>query len=324
MPRPPAPPPCTRRPRSRYLPGGKPARAYPLAHIAEGAAILAALDRHGLLTNGQVRDLLFADGPNRDGSPRGPAYARKLANLSLRRLWEGGLVRRQSAILTSARTGGPYLHFYNVLTPAGARAVAESFAASGDGPPRWSRSIYDLGPQQIDHSLLINDVYIRAHRAAARAGLALADWRDDRQLMAQQREGRAHFVTVPDGFFALAGHGHFLEVDRGTETLAGRGRPDKAWARKIAGYGRYLTRLIAGDPPFAASAAPIVLTVTLSARRLEGLLTTTRQAGGGGRYWFATAADLLLDDDPDAFWGPVWHVPNDQEPRSLRERLARP
>ncbi len=142
--------------------------------------------------------------------------------------------------------------------------------------------------------------------------------------MAQQRAGRAHFVTVPDGFFALAGHGHFLELDRGTETLAGRGRPDKAWARKIAGYGRYLTRLIAEDPPFAASAAPIVLTVTLSARRLEGLLETTRRAGGGGRYWFATAADLLLGDEPDAFWGAAWRGSNDPQPRSLRERLARP
>lgn len=305
------------------MPGGKPARAYPLTHIAEGAAILAALDRHGLLTNGQVRDLLFIDGPNRDGTPRGPAYARKLANLSLRRLWEGGLMRRQSAILTSRRTGGPYLHFYNVLTPAGARAVAEHLAETGEGAARWSRSLYDLGPQQIDHSLLINDVYVRAVRAAARAGLTLDDWHDDRQLMIRQREGLAHFVTVPDGFFTLAGYGHFLEVDRGTETQRGRSRPDKAWARKIEGYGRYLTRLIAGDPPFAASAAPIVLTVTLSPRRLEGLLATTAQAGGGGRYWFTTAAQLLVGDDPDACWSPIWRVPNDPQPRSLRDRLAR-
>jgi len=246
-----SPPSTARRPRSRYLPGGKPARAYPLTHIAEGAAILAALDRHGLLTNGQVRDLLFADGPNRDGSPRGPAYARKLANLSLWRLWEGGLVRRQSAILTSPRTGGPYLHFYNVLSPVGARAVAEHLAEADEGAPRWSRSIYDLGPQQVDHSLLINDVYIRAVRAARSSGTLLRDWQDDRQLVTLRRDGQAHFVTVPDGYFVLerAGraYGHFLEVARGTEPQTSQRRPDKAWTRKIEGYGRYLTRLIAAD-----------------------------------------------------------------------------
>ncbi|HET8631911.1 MAG TPA: replication-relaxation family protein [Thermomicrobiales bacterium] len=328
MPTPPRRPSTAKRPRSRYVQTGKPKRPYPLAHIARGLDALVALDRLGLPTNGQVRDLLFADAPSpTTGRPRSAAYARKLANLTCRRLWDSGLVRRQSAILTSYRTGGPYLHFSNILTPAGARAVAEHYAETGAGTPRWSRSLYDLGPHQVDHSLTINDVSIRAHRAAARAGLALRDWRDDRQLMARQRDGRAHFVILPDGFFVLeAGgvpYGHFLELDRGTEAQTSRRQPDRAWARKIEGYGRYLTRLIAGDPPFAASALPLVLTVTLSPRRLAGLLETTRQAGGGGRYWFTTAQDLLAGDDPDSSWAPIWRVPTDAVSRSLRERLMR-
>ncbi len=124
-------PAAKRRARSRYVPGTKPTRPYPLAHIAQGVAVLVALDRLGLLTNGQIRDLLFADRPGRDAAPRSATYARKLANLTCQRLWDNALVRRQSAILTSYRTGGPYLHFYNVLTPAGARAVAEHYAETG-------------------------------------------------------------------------------------------------------------------------------------------------------------------------------------------------
>ena len=145
--------------------------------------------------------------------------------------------------------------------------------------------------------------------------------------MALQRAGLTHFVTVPDGFFVLeaggAPYGHFLEIDRGTEAQTSARRPDRAWARKIEGYGRYLTRLIADDPAFAASTSPIVLTVTLSPRRLEGLLATTRQAGGGGRYWFTTAVELLAGDNPATGWAPIWRVPTDPAPRSLRDRLAR-
>ena len=144
--------------------------------------------------------------------------------------------------------------------------------------------------------------------------------------MAMQREGRAHFVTVPDGFFVLeAGgtpFGHFLEIDRGTEAQASRSRPEKAWTRKIDGYGRYLTRLIAADPQFAGATQPIVLTVALSPRRLAGLLETTRTAGGGGRYWFTTAAELLGGDDPATFWSPIWLTPTSPEPRSLLTRLG--
>lgn len=327
MPPRPSTPPTTRRPRSRYVQGTRPKRPYPLAHIAQGLDVLVALDTLGLLTNGQIRRLLFADNPGRDGNPRSPTYARKLANLTCQRLWDNGLVRRQSAILTSYRTGGPYLHFYNVLTPAGARAVAEHYAATSTGELRWSRSVYDLGPHQVDHSLTINDAYISAARAANQAGFPLRDWHDDRQLMALQREGLTHFVTVPDGYFVLERqgrpYGHFLEVDRGTESQTSQRRPDKAWTRKIEGYGRYLTRLIGLDPRFAGDNQPIVLTVALTQRRLEGLLAATRDAGGGGRYWFTTAAELLAGDDPEVFWAPVWRVCTDSAPRSLGDRLVR-
>ncbi|HEX5501643.1 MAG TPA: hypothetical protein VFW96_03415 [Thermomicrobiales bacterium] len=60
------------------------------------------------------------------------------------------------------------------------------------------------------------------------------------------------------------------EVDRGTEARTGRRQPERAWARKIAGSGRYFTRLLAADPPSAASAAPIAMTVPLDPRRLAG------------------------------------------------------
>jgi len=68
-------PPAPKRPRSRYVRRGKPKRPYPSERIGRGIAVLVALDQLGLLTNGQMRDLLIDDGPNRNGRSRRPAYA---------------------------------------------------------------------------------------------------------------------------------------------------------------------------------------------------------------------------------------------------------
>ncbi len=313
--------------RSRYRLARKPQALYAPEHLPQGMAVLVALDALGLLTNGQIRDLLFADLPTIAGTARSANGARKKANEVCQRLWEGGLITRKPAILTSHRTGQPYLHFVNVLSAAGAWEVASHYEETGEGALRWTRSSLELKPQQIAHTLAINDVHIAAARASARAGVAFRSWHDDRQLMGLQRDGQAHFVTVPDGYFVLEhegrAFGHFLEVDRGTETVTGPRTRRANWGAKIRGYGHYLAQRAAGEALLTGATAPIVLTVTTSQERLEHMLEATRKAGGAGRYWYTTAAQLLDAGDPAAFWAPIWRVCSDPLPRSLHERLRR-
>ncbi len=313
--------------RSRYRLARKPQALYAPEHLPQGMAVLVALDALGLLTNGQIRDLLFADLPTIAGTARSANGARKKANEVCQRLWEGGLITRKPAILTSRQTGQPYLHFVNVLSAAGAREVASHYEEMGAGALRWTRSSLELKPQQIAHTLAINDVYIAASRASARAGVAFHSWHDDRQLMGLQRDGRARFVTVPDGYFVLEhearAFGHFLEVDRGTETVTGTRSRRANWGAKIRGYGHYLAQHAPHEALLAGAGAPIVLTVTTSEERLAHMLVATRKAGGAGRYWYTTTAQLLGTGDPAGFWAPIWRICTDPRPRSLRDRLDR-
>ncbi len=313
--------------RSRYHLDRTLARPYPLKHIAQGIAVLAALDQLGPLTNGQIRDLLFADAPGPHGQSRTPQAARKAANTTCQRLWENGFVTRQAVILTSRQTGGPYHHFVNLLTVAGARQVAAHYAECGAGSLRWTRASLDLKPLQVEHSLAINDFHILVARAARSAGLGFSHWQDDRQLAALKRAGQAQFANIPDGFFVLTDGaralGHFLELDRGTETVIATGWGRRDWRSKITGYGQYFSDWVRAKPLFAGVTAPIVLTVTTGDTRLRNLLEATRQAGGGGRYWYTTAAQLLDAGDPAAFWAPIWRVCSDPLPRSLHDRLCR-
>lgn len=310
--------------RSRYHLDRTTARPYALAHIAQGLAILVALDRLGPLTNGQVRDLLFLDMPNTLGAPRTVEGARKAANTACQRLWENGFVTRQTVILTSRETGGPYHHFVNLLTAHGARQVAAHYEEQG-GTLRWTRTALELKPLQVEHSLAINDVHILIARAARLAGLTFGHWQDDRQLALRQRAGETRFVNTPDAFFVL-GHGertlgHFLEYDRGTETIIASGWGRRDWRGKVTGYGQYFGGWEQVRPLFADVAVPIVLTVTTTATRLANLLAATRRAGGGGRYWYTTEGELF-SGDPATFWEPIWRVCTDPAPRSLKDRLT--
>ncbi len=290
---------------------------------------LAELDQRGFLTNSQVADLLFADRPNPQGALRTDTAAQAAANRTLRRLWHSGLVERVRVVLTSRRTGGPYVTFVNVLTVAGARIVRDSYEELGtDRSLRWTKGGGDLGYQGFEHAVAINDVYALAVRACAHGGVRIGGWRDDRQLAAMNRIGETHFVSVPDGFFALSAGGpvvgHFLELDRGTETVFGISERRRDWKAKIAGYEAYFRERYGAEALFEGIAAPVVLTVTTSAERLANLVAATRAAGGGARYWYTTLDALDPEDAPRgaAFWEPIWHLATEASPCSLLERVG--
>jgi len=299
----------------------------PLKHIDHGLDVLVQLDRFPCLTNGQISDLLFAGAPNRRGVPRTENAARAATSRTLQRLWDARYVERLPAMLTSRRTGLPYLHFVNALTEAGAAVVAEHYAAL-ERPPalRWTRGSLEIGPQQLEHTVGLTSIAALLARACRAAGLTFTSWRDDRQLAGLNREGRTHFISVPDGFFIIGrsrqeSRAYFLELDLGTETVLGFSPFRRDWGDKIAGYVKYFAREYPREVFFKGVARPVVLTITTSPERRANLVAATRAAGGDAGYWFTTLDQF---DPPDgqvpraaAVFAPIWQAPTDDAPRSL-------
>ncbi len=331
-------PPGTAKKRQRYRLDPSRRRDYPLKHIPQALAILEACDGRGLLTNGQLSRLFFEGKPNAYGEVRELAAAEKAAAKVLQRLWEGGWLERRPVILTSKRTGGAYHHFVNVLSPAGAAVVEQLYRERGRGELRWKRPGVEISNQTIEHTLAINDVYVLVKRASERQDVAFFSWKDDRQLAAMTRAKQLHLISIPDAFFVLAKDGHpfgqFLEIDLGTESVAGE-RSTRIWREKIEGYARYLRERYEDEDYFEGVAAPIVLMVTTSPRRLEHMLQVTREIGGTDHFWYTTIDALTPERivpreegkavavfDPQTLWQPIWRVASDLAPRSLLTRLT--
>lgn len=302
------------------------------------------------MTNSQISELLFRDEPGRDGARRNEHAAQAAGNRSLRRLWDNAFVERKRIVLTSRRTGGPYISFVNILTAAGAAAVEAFYEEEDRGrQARWTPGTGEVGPQQIAHAIAINDVHALIRRAAPRRQMRLAYWRDDRQLSAMNRQGETHFVSIPDAFFLLTSPSkrhlaHFLEVDQGTESVLATSEGRRDWRAKIAGYETYFRTRYSAEDVFEGLEAPIVVTVTTSRKRLERMLEATAAAGGApGRYWYTTLDDLtppppddaalgaLTEQEraerqrqrPEAFWQPIWRVNGEPVAASLDRRFGR-
>ncbi len=299
----------------------------PLKHIDHGLDVLVQLDRFPCLTNGQISDLLFADAPNSLGERRTENAARAATSRTLQRLWDARYVERVPVMLTSRRTGLPYLNFVNALTEAGAGVVAEHYATlERPRVPRWTRSSLDIGPQQLEHTVSLTSVAALLARACRRAGLTFSSWHDDRQLAGLNREGQTRFISVPDGFFIIgksreASRAYFLELDLGTETVLGFSPFRRDWGDKIAGYVKYFGREYPRETFFKGVARPVVLTITTSPERRANLVAATRAAGGDEGYWFTTLDQF---DPPDkrvprasAVFSPIWQAPTDDAPRAL-------
>lgn len=302
-------------------------------------AILEACDGRVLLTNGQLSRLFFEGKSNAYGEVRALAAAEKAAAKTLQRLWEGGWLERRQVILTSKRTGGAYHHFVNVLSPTGAAVVEQLYRERGRGELRWKRPGVEVSNQTIEHTLVINDLYVLVKRASEVRDVAFFSWKDDRQLAAMTRAKQLHLISIPDAFFVLAregrAFGHFLEIDLGTESVAGE-RSTRIWREKIEGYARYVRERYGDEDYFEGVEAPIVLTVTTSPRRLEHMLQVTQEIGGGELIWYTTIdaltpERLVTQDggkavavfDPRTLWQPIWRVASDATPRSLLARLER-
>lgn len=288
------------------------------------------------MTNSQVAELLFADAPSPapSGGTRTDAGAHVAANRTLQKLWDNRWLARKRVVLTSLRTGQPYVHFVNVLTEAGAALVAEYYRET-DGPqrPHWTPEVFALGNQTVEHRVAIYDFYALAVRACRNRGVRFAGWQDDRQLAAHKQAGRTRLISVPDATFALGKSGAgakaaavvMVEVDRGTESVFGLKFPRRDWKSKIEGYLEYIANFYQIDPFFARLPPPVVLTVTTSLERMFNLLSTTIAVGGGGEFWFTTAEKLeAAAGQPrwHPFWQPVWVRADTEQTTSLTALLG--
>lgn len=288
------------------------------------------------MTNGQIAELLFADQPSPQGGIRTDLAAHAAANRTLQKLWDNRWLARRQVVLTSLRTGAPYVHFVNVLTQEGAELVAAYYReAESPQRPRWTPEVGKLANQALEHRVAIYDFYALAVRACRNRQVSLGVWQDDRQLSGLQQAGKTRFVSVPDGLLALAAASGanrafailMLEVDRGTESVFGLKLPRRDWKSKIEGYIEYITDIYPTDPFFTRMPTPTVLTVTTSRERMFNLISATKAAGGGRQFWFTTAPQLTAQGGQaswEPFWQPVWVRADTEAPASLSTLLGLP
>ncbi|MGI8486668.1 MAG: replication-relaxation family protein [Thermomicrobiales bacterium] len=270
---------------------------------------------------------MFQDRPNQHGQIRSEAAANLAANrYCLIRLKDRDLLRRLPVILRSQQTGSLYQGMVNVLTKAGADLVADHYEYLGYGTPHWTRSLFDLANQQLAHAIAINDFLIHLQRACWQQDLVLADWWNDRELAKRKDLG---FTSTPDAFVVIATpagttHGLFVEIDRGSETVLGVDARRHDWRRKVASYASYVApggsywRL-----PFYEELAPtpLILTITTTPTRLEGMLKATQAGGGTDAFWYTTFPQLDIHRSPGTFWQPIWRNVGSTEPCSLHAHL---
>lgn len=300
-----------RRPKFHHNPAL--ARPYPLERLLTHPAAIPALvllDRHALLTNEMLQDLLFRDhrDPTHDARLKDPEAAMKrTANRLIIRLKDAELIERRLVWMESAH-GFPYPYPVNQLTAQGANLLKRVYAEHG-GTVRWRPSLTSLTDRGARHALEINRFFVALQRASWVKDVTVHHWRDDRQLAAMDR-GETLFDNVPDAFFILEAGGQqysfFLEIDRGFETVASLLGDPGDWTTKIERYQRFLTAGYARAPYFATLPEPLILTVTTSAARVVSLLAATRTVAPDGPYWMTHQAALYADKAADALWRPVW------------------
>jgi hypothetical protein len=296
---------------------------YPLNLIEEGSVILLALASLRFATAIQIRRIIF------DAPSLTPRQARHRATRSLRRLFDAGFVRRVPVFAPSASSGQLSMQIVNVLSAKGARAIGLE--------PRWARSRAPQEREVLTHGFWLVELAVCAMERCPEP-LSITTWWDDRVLAGRKRQGLLSLPNIPDGLLVVENLSNgkrfpcLVELDLGTESVTSPARVRRDFARKIEGYLEYLGRAFRRD--FGIDAAPVVLIVTGSERRLESLRTTTQGLGGGGRFWFSTLSRLRQManlDPPQAngfaarqgpFWASNWQTAVNDEWRSLAVRCG--
>jgi hypothetical protein len=169
---------------------------------------------------------------------------------------------------------------------------------------------------KLQHALDIVSCRVELMRACQSAGMTLADWRDEDELMPQTLK---HGV-LPDAYFQIVrptGEGErtssfFLEVERS-------GKSERYWREKLRRLGRFY---YGGEfeRTFGSRALRVLVLVSDDygadpARAIKRLVRLTEET----RVTFLRFAPLaaLLGGDNDLLTRPIWVRPGDQSLSSL-------
>lgn len=254
--------------------------------------------------------------------------------MCLARLKDRGLVELMPAIVTPA-SGVWERREVNILTRQGSDRVRAWHKAEGaPWAQRSAGTVRDYRWATINELYWIIDAATAIVAGAEREDIALVEWLDKfdaagkgRGKPGDKRKETPFPFVEPDGYLLLRRDGVgiplFLESDRDTEPV--ESRSPNAWVRKIERYGELLRWW---HRTYPHNVQPLVLTVTTTALRLKNLRTATETLGGRDAYWFTTEDALATPKDlalpfPDAL-GPIWAVPHNDTPHSLRDHLTRP
>lgn len=299
----------------------QPQTRYPLAAIDQGERVLLILGSLRFATSIQLRRAIFAP------IASSPRQARSRATTTLRRLFDSGYLQRVQVFCPSAAADRLSLQLVNVLTARGAHAIGLA--------PRLARTRAPRERAVLEHDFWLTELGVLAF-AGCPAGLTITHWWTDRVLAARKRKGQLSLPTIPDALLVVRNdatgkaYPALMELDLGTESVVSRERADVA--RKIEGYLSYDRARFRAD--FGIDAAPIVLLVTDSERRVASLRATTQKLDGGGRFWFAClprlrdmersnqSSNTAPDAPYDPFWGSSWLTAHNDQVRSLASRCG--
>ncbi len=298
----------------RYIPSYKRVDSPPPMQLTErDKQIILTVYKYRLLSAHQVEALFFPSSTDNTHSRRTACQRR------LQLLYHHGFLDRlpQPVILGKGRS--PFVY---ALDEAGANLVAGSLGIDR-AEVGWKPRHNELGPQFLDHSLVINDVRVVIQRLVESRVFESVEWTDELALKSAEMRDQVPYLMqgaravrkYPDGYFILKLPGgqqahFFLEVDQGTMTNA-------RWQEKVRAYNEF--RQSGRSKRYYDTRNFRVLAVTTGERRLANLKRATEQARGDHYFWFTTQAVVNIWQ-PETILEVVWSVAMKEERQSLFER----
>ncbi len=298
-------------PGKRYIPAYKRSATPPPMQLTErDRQIILAVYEYRLLSAHQLEALFFA------GTPDNPHSRRTACQRRLQLLYHHGFIERlpQPVILGQGRS--PFVY---ALDEAGANLVA-GHRGIDRAEVGWKPKHNELGPQFLDHSLVINDVRVVLQRLVDAGMFEAVAWTDELALKSAELQDKVPYLVqgarpvrkYPDGYFIVklsdGNQAHFfLEVDQGTMTNA-------RWQEKVRAYHEF--RLSGQSQRHYGTRNFRVLAVTTSEQRLANLKRATEQARGDHYFWFTTKAAVNIWQ-PRTILETVWMVATKKEKVAL-------
>jgi hypothetical protein len=273
--------------------------------------IVLAVHTYRLLSAHHLEALFFPSAPGKQHSRRTACQRR------LQLLYHHGFLDRlpQPVILGEGRA--PFVY---ALDEAGANLVARILGVDR-AEVGWKPKHNKLGPQFLEHSLVINDVRVIIQRLVEQGVFDLTKWLDEVVLKSAQMQDKVPTLAqrtrivrkYPDGYFLLRlpekeQQAHFfLEIDQATMTNA-------RWQEKVTAYLDF--RQSGQSKQHFGTRNFRVLTVTTSERRLTNLKRATEQAKGDHFFWFTTQEQVTIWQ-PETILDAVWWVATKEEREGL-------